>query len=65
MSYVTTAYDAVVIAGEPRPDGDETSAAAWWAAGAIETLPMNEFTRSLLRSLDVILAPSPPPPGPG
>ena len=48
-AYVSTVYDAAVSAGTPRPDGEETSEAAWWPVTALPTAEMSTFTRALLR----------------
>jgi 8-oxo-dGTP pyrophosphatase MutT (NUDIX family) len=51
VSYVTTVFEATVTSGVPNPDGDETSAVAWWAFEDLERAPMGSFTRLLFRSL--------------
>jgi 8-oxo-dGTP pyrophosphatase MutT (NUDIX family) len=56
-AYVSAVFEAVVTAGSPRADGDETSAADWWAPEEIEGLPMGTLTRALLRSVSIIPAP--------
>jgi 8-oxo-dGTP pyrophosphatase MutT (NUDIX family) len=56
-AYVSAVYEAVVTSGTPRGDEDETSAAAWWAPGEIEGLPMDTLTRALLRSISIMPAP--------
>jgi 8-oxo-dGTP pyrophosphatase MutT (NUDIX family) len=65
-AYVSAVFEAVVTSGTPRPDGDETSAAAWWAPEELEELPMDTLTRALLRSVSMIPArrqgPAGPPP---
>ncbi len=48
MAYVTTVFDARVSAGEPRPDGDETTAVRWFAPEELAGVPMAEITRELL-----------------
>jgi ADP-ribose pyrophosphatase YjhB (NUDIX family)/predicted kinase len=57
-AYVTTVFDATVLSGTPRPDGDETSEVAWFALDDLPVDEMSAFTRALLR--DVGLLPSPP-----
>ena len=47
-SYVSTVFDASVIGGTPHPDGDETSAVAWWDAEDLPYDEMSSFTRALL-----------------
>src|SRR5579863_5706883 len=47
-SYVSTVYDATVIGGTPRPDGDETSAVQWWDCDSLPYHEMSTFTRALL-----------------
>jgi 8-oxo-dGTP pyrophosphatase MutT (NUDIX family) len=52
-SYVTTLFDATVIDGSPRPDGDETSAAQWWPGDELPYGEMSSFTRALLRAVGI------------
>jgi 8-oxo-dGTP pyrophosphatase MutT (NUDIX family) len=47
-SYVSTVFAATVIGGTPRPDGDETSAVAWWDCEHLPYDEMSSFTRALL-----------------
>jgi 8-oxo-dGTP pyrophosphatase MutT (NUDIX family) len=56
-AYVSAVFEAVVTSGTPRADGDETSAAAWFAPEEIERLPMETLTRALLRSVSMMPAP--------
>jgi ADP-ribose pyrophosphatase YjhB (NUDIX family) len=58
-SYVSTVFDARVIAGTPRPDGDETTAVRWWDADALPFDEMGRFTLALLRAVAVGDVPSP------
>jgi 8-oxo-dGTP pyrophosphatase MutT (NUDIX family) len=53
-AYVSAVFEAVVTSGTPRGDGDETSAAAWWAPEEIDGLPMDTLTRALLRSVSIL-----------
>ena len=50
-SYVSTVFDAKVVGGTPRPDGDETSAVEWWEPLSLPQ-EMSRFTRALLRGAD-------------
>jgi ADP-ribose pyrophosphatase YjhB (NUDIX family) len=50
-SYVSTVYAATVIGGTPRPDGDETSAVAWWDPEDLPYDEMSSFTRALLAAV--------------
>jgi ADP-ribose pyrophosphatase YjhB (NUDIX family) len=59
-SYVSTLFDATVIAGRPEPDGDETSSVAWWAPEELPYDEMSSFTRALLGAVGINPA-SPPP----
>jgi len=47
-SYVSTVYDARVVGGSPRPDGDETSEVKWWEPENLPYDEMSTFTRALL-----------------
>ena len=51
VSYVVTAFDARVIGGIPRPDGDETSAVGWWEPDDLPFDGMGPLTRALLRDV--------------
>jgi len=48
-SYVSIVFDARVAEGILRPDGDETSAVAWFDPSQLPTDEMSSFTRALLR----------------
>jgi ADP-ribose pyrophosphatase YjhB (NUDIX family) len=50
-SYVSTVFAATVIGGTPRPDGDETSAVAWWDPEDLPYDEMSSFTRALLAAV--------------
>jgi 8-oxo-dGTP pyrophosphatase MutT (NUDIX family) len=50
-AYVSTVFDATVIGGSPRPDGDETSAVQWWPRHQLPYDEMSSFTRALLRAV--------------
>jgi len=52
-SYVVTVFDAEVIGGTPRPDGDETSEVEWWAPDRLPTNEMSVLTRALLRDAGI------------
>ncbi len=51
VSYVVTVFDARVIGGVPRPDGDETSAVGWWPPDELPLDEMGPLTRALLREV--------------
>ena len=53
-SYVSTVFDATVVGGTPRPDGDETTEVAWWDRRAPPLDEMSTFTRTLLRAVGVL-----------
>ncbi len=53
-AYVSTVYDATVVGGTPRPDGDETSEVGWWAPDALPQGELSAFTRALLRDAGAI-----------
>jgi ADP-ribose pyrophosphatase YjhB (NUDIX family) len=52
-SYVVTVYDATVIGGTPRADGDETSAVEWWDTTDLPYDRMGTLTRALLRDVGI------------
>jgi 8-oxo-dGTP pyrophosphatase MutT (NUDIX family) len=63
VSYVTSVFEAVVTSGDPIPDGDETSAVAWWALDDLHGALLSPFTQVLFRSLPLpeLLVPRTPP----
>lgn len=48
-AYVSAVYEARVIGGAARPDGDETVEVAWFDRGDLPGLAMNPLARTLLR----------------
>jgi ADP-ribose pyrophosphatase YjhB (NUDIX family) len=54
VAYVATVYRGTVVGGEPRPDGDEVSAAAWFAVDDLRTIPLSGFATQLFRYLEWI-----------
>jgi 8-oxo-dGTP pyrophosphatase MutT (NUDIX family) len=50
-AYVVTVFDATVIGGTPRPDGDETSEVGWFEPDALPLGQMGGLTRALFRDL--------------
>jgi len=48
VSYVPTIFDARVIDGDPRPDGEETIDVAWFETGQLPDAALSEFTIALL-----------------
>ncbi|HEV3282389.1 MAG TPA: NUDIX domain-containing protein [Acidimicrobiales bacterium] len=56
-SYVSTVFDAQVIGGVPRPDGDETSAVQWWDTARLPAEEMSPFTRALIRDARIASRP--------
>lgn len=52
-SYVSIVFDATVVSGSPRPDGDETLEVAWWDPAALPYGEMSDFTQAQLRALGI------------
>jgi hypothetical protein len=48
-AYVVTVYDATVVGGSPRPDGDETLEVRWFDRDRLPLDQMGVLTRALLR----------------
>lgn len=48
VSYVSTIFDACVIDGEPRPDGEETIDVAWFRVDQLADVALSRFTIALL-----------------
>jgi ADP-ribose pyrophosphatase YjhB (NUDIX family) len=51
-AYVATIYRGSVVSGECRPDGDEVTAAEWFAIDALPTIRLSNFATQLFRFLD-------------
>ena len=54
MAYVATIYRGSVVSGESRPDGDEVTAAEWFAVDALPAIRLSNFATQLFRYLDWI-----------
>lgn len=52
-AYVVSVFGAVVTGGEPRPDGEETSAVRWWDTTTLPYDDMGVITRAILRSVGI------------
>jgi 8-oxo-dGTP pyrophosphatase MutT (NUDIX family) len=50
-AYVVTVFDARVIDGTPRPDGDETSEVGWFGPDELPFDQMGRLTKALFRDL--------------
>jgi ADP-ribose pyrophosphatase YjhB (NUDIX family) len=58
VAYVSPVFDARVLAGELRPDGEEISQVGWFSPAEIEReIELNDFTRALLRDTGVMPGP--------
>ncbi len=51
IAYVTIVYRGHVVGGEPRPDGDETTAVDWFPIASLRDVALNPFAIELFRSL--------------
>lgn len=47
VSYVPTIFDASVMRGTPRPDGEETLEVAWFSPAQLAAAELTEFTHAL------------------
>lgn len=47
-AYVTAAYEASIVDGDPAPADGELSEVAWFTRGELQTIPLSRFTRALL-----------------
>ena len=54
VAYVATVYRGVVVGGSSKPDGDEITAAEWFARDALTAIPLSGFATELFRFLDWI-----------
>jgi 8-oxo-dGTP pyrophosphatase MutT (NUDIX family) len=52
-SYVSTVFDAHVLHGEPRPDGDETIDVGWFSVDGLAQVPLSDFTVALFEAARV------------
>jgi ADP-ribose pyrophosphatase YjhB (NUDIX family) len=52
VAYVATVYRGIVEAGELQPDGEEVSAAKWFAVDELRDLPLSQFAKGLFRHLE-------------
>jgi 8-oxo-dGTP pyrophosphatase MutT (NUDIX family) len=53
-SYVAIVFDARVVAGEPRPDGEETIEVGWFAPSELAGLELDRLNRALLSGCGVM-----------
>ena len=53
VSYVSTVFDAHVLHGEPRPDGDETIEVSWFSVDGLAQVPLSDFTVALFEAARV------------
>jgi 8-oxo-dGTP pyrophosphatase MutT (NUDIX family) len=51
VAYVATVYRGAVVGGSSKPDGDEITAAEWFARDALATIPLSGFAIELFRFL--------------
>ncbi len=57
VSYVSTVFDARVIGGRPRADGEEISATGWFALAELGGAELSRFTVELLTAAEVLECP--------
>jgi len=48
VAYVSAVFDATVVGGTVRADGDEASAVEWWELVDLARCDLNLFTQTLL-----------------
>jgi 8-oxo-dGTP diphosphatase len=53
VSYVSTVFDAQVVDGEPRADGEETSQVAWFTAEELLDARLTPFTLALFAAAEI------------
>lgn len=51
VSYVSIVFDVHVVAGEPRADGDESVAVAWFAPDELRAAELTDFTVALFAAV--------------
>jgi ADP-ribose pyrophosphatase YjhB (NUDIX family) len=57
VSYVSIMFDARVLSGTPRADGEETTEVAWCTAAQLAELPLTPFTVELFAAAGPPLGP--------
>jgi 8-oxo-dGTP pyrophosphatase MutT (NUDIX family) len=50
-AYVVTVYDATIVEGTPRPDGEETSEVGWFKPDELPVSQCGRLTRAIFRDL--------------
>ena len=50
VGWVTSIFEAELVAGQPHPDHDETQAVGWFAPDEVDALDMHPATRATLRA---------------
>jgi 8-oxo-dGTP diphosphatase len=58
VAYLSTVFDAHVVDGEPRADGDETSEVAWFTAEQLGEARLTPFTLALFAAAEIPAAAS-------
>lgn len=53
-SYVSIVFDAEVVSGEPRPDGDETLDARWFSGAELAELEMDSCNRAIMEATGLV-----------
>jgi 8-oxo-dGTP pyrophosphatase MutT (NUDIX family) len=53
VGYVSTVFDAHVVGGEPRADGDETTAVSWFTPQELTEARLTPFTLALFAVAEV------------
>ena len=48
VAYVTVAYTASIVSGDPVADGEELAAVAWFDPALLPKVPLSRFARALL-----------------
>jgi ADP-ribose pyrophosphatase YjhB (NUDIX family) len=51
VAYVSVAYEAEIVDGTLRPDGDEVAATGWFRRDELAGLALNPFARALLAAV--------------
>jgi ADP-ribose pyrophosphatase YjhB (NUDIX family) len=53
-AYVSAVYDARVVAGDPRPDGDETIEVRWFSRDELSAADLTPFAHASLTQLGLL-----------
>jgi 8-oxo-dGTP pyrophosphatase MutT (NUDIX family) len=54
VAYVSSVWEATIVAGEPIPDDDEVTAVRWFAPAELADADLGPFCRATLRAVGIL-----------